>query len=371
MSKNHWHYPRTEFTDRTFKLLVNGPVSALRMFGPRRTGKTWFLTNDLAPRFEMYGHRVVYANFWQIVSSPLAVMLYACDQALRKQTFAERLLQRVQPKVELSGLGAKLELDLTSEAEGTTPPDQLLWLDQYLDRLADPKKPTLLMFDEFQEIALASGSDALMAALRTGLDTRQDALVAVFTGSSEAGLNALFSAENAPFFRYGQRWDLPMLDDEFVRHQLKAYTRSGGADIPFDEARAVFEKYDNSPMYFRDWLTVRLADPSLDAAAAQDAVEKAIEDSAGFRDTWLQISGPQRATLRLVADGVGQLFGEEAQTHLAGIGLTHRPTGDQINAAIQGLNRKKHKSIVKWQNRWHVRDSFFAAWVRRRGAEEF
>ncbi|NNL73146.1 MAG: ATP-binding protein, partial [Silicimonas sp.] len=91
MSKNHWHYPRTEFTDRTFKLLVNGPVSALRMFGPRRTGKTWFLTNDLAPRFEMYGHRVVYANFWQIVSSPLAVMLYACDQALRKQTFAERL----------------------------------------------------------------------------------------------------------------------------------------------------------------------------------------------------------------------------------------------------------------------------------------
>ncbi|MDJ1008894.1 MAG: hypothetical protein QNJ13_13840 [Paracoccaceae bacterium] len=371
MPKDHWHYPRTEFTDKTFKLLVNGPTSALRMFGKRRTGKTWFLTRDLAPRFELYRHKVVYANFWQIVSSPVAVMLFACDQALQKRSLGERLRQRVTPRIKLTALGTEIELDLTPPTEEQTPPDQMLWLDQYLERLANDKRPTLLLFDEFQELALTPGANGLIAALRTGLDTRQDGLVAVFTGSSEAGLNAMFSAEKAPFFRYGSRWDLPALGDDFVSHQLAAFQRSGGRPIDLDEAMAVFERYEQSPMYFRDWLSVRLTEPDLDADAAIEAVERAIEEDFGFRDTWLELSGPQRATLRLIADGAGELFGAGAQEHMKSIGLRDRPTGDQINAAIQGLRRRKHQHIVKWDDKWHVRDTFFGDWIKRRPADDF
>ena len=40
-------------------------------------------------------------------------------------------------------------------------------LDQYCDRLANDKRPTLLLFDEFQELARQDHTAPIVAALRT------------------------------------------------------------------------------------------------------------------------------------------------------------------------------------------------------------
>lgn len=62
MSKANWHYPRSEFADQVYNLLANGPIQGISIFGPGRTGKTQFLTHDLAPLAEQRGHQVVYAS---------------------------------------------------------------------------------------------------------------------------------------------------------------------------------------------------------------------------------------------------------------------------------------------------------------------
>ena len=52
MTKSDWHYPRRDFAKKVYGLLANGPIQGASIFGPRRTGKTHFLTHDLAPLAE-------------------------------------------------------------------------------------------------------------------------------------------------------------------------------------------------------------------------------------------------------------------------------------------------------------------------------
>ena len=66
MKRVDWHYPRTKFTENVFTMLVDGPIHAVRLFGPRRMGKTEFLLRDLAELAERKGHRVVYASFCKV-----------------------------------------------------------------------------------------------------------------------------------------------------------------------------------------------------------------------------------------------------------------------------------------------------------------
>ena len=90
MTKSDWHYPRRDFAKKVYGLLANGPIQGVSIFSPRRTGKTHFLTHDLVPLAEEKGHRVVYASLWQTLDSPLAILLYEFDRALRAGSFLDR-----------------------------------------------------------------------------------------------------------------------------------------------------------------------------------------------------------------------------------------------------------------------------------------
>ena len=91
MKKDAWHYPRENLAARTLNALVEGPAKALTLFAPRRTGKTEFLTKDLTPYAESKGHKVVYISFWRAPLSPLALILYSLEDALKSKTITGRI----------------------------------------------------------------------------------------------------------------------------------------------------------------------------------------------------------------------------------------------------------------------------------------
>ena len=166
MAKTEWHYPRTDFARQVYTLLADSPATAVSLFGPRRTGKTEFLKEDLAPLAEKKGHRVVYVSLWQALDAPLASLLFAMDEALRGGKLMDRLATAARdlaPKLKLKppGTGAEIEIDVAA-LKGRPENNHLLLLDQYCGRLADEKKPTLLLFDEFQEIARTDASAPLV-----------------------------------------------------------------------------------------------------------------------------------------------------------------------------------------------------------------
>lgn len=373
MSKALWHYPRTAFAEQMFTTLAAGPIQAVSLFGPRRTGKTQFLLQDLAPLAEARGHRVVYASLWQTIDYPLGILLYEFDLALREGSFLSRLKSAagdIAPKFRLKApFGAgEVEIDL-SVARGQAPENHLLLLDQYCERLASDSRPAFLLFDEFQEITRSKSAEPLIAALRTSLDKRKERLVAVFTGSSQEGLRRMFSARQAPFFRFAQPLDLPALDEHFVDHQLHAFAISSKAQVERATALDVFERFERNPLFFQRWLMTMALQPGLPAEEAIASISSSIAEEFGFAAKWVELSPTQRLTARMLADGVRQLYGKEGSDYIARLTPAPAPSASAIQAALSRLSRLGH--VDKWEDEWRFADALFEAWVRERPRGEF
>jgi hypothetical protein len=373
MTALRWHYPRKDFVARVYAMLATGPIQALSLFGPRRTGKTQFLTHDLAPLAESRGHRVVYASLWQTLDTPLGILLYEFDRALRSGSVWDRLATTagaIAPKfkVKAPGGAGEMEIDL-SQLKGKPPQSHLLLLDQYCERLAKGRKPALLLFDEFQELARTKTAAPLIAALRTSLDKRKDGLVAVFTGSSREGLRAMFSPREAPFFRFATPIDLPPLDDAFVDHQLAALKASSKAKVKRDAALEIFHRFDRNPAFFQRWLTTLALDPELSERAAVAKVEAEIAEEFGFGKRWLELNAIQRVTARVLAEKVPQVYGQQGADRIRELVGGAPPGSSAIQSALQRLSRLGIAD--RWEGQWRLSDPLFEAWVLDRPATDF
>lgn len=374
MAPSDWHFSRRDFTHSVFVTLTQGPSPALRLFGPRRTGKTEFLQRDLGHMAaEVYGHRVLYASFWQASAAPLALLLYACDLALRPQSFPERLLTWTQtPPVKirlgvLKGL-AGIEIDL-GQRQSARPADELLLLDQHLDRLADAKRPALLLLDEVQELVSHPQGAEIMAGLRTSLDRRREGLRTVFTGSSQVGLNKVFSARNAPLYRFAAPLHLPPLGAEFVEHQLKVFHGVYRRTLDRETALAFFERFQGNPMFFQRWLTALGLSPHLSEA---DAAQQTAQDLAAdleFDRKWLELEAGHRAMARILAERVADPFGTGGAARYAALTGGDAPIPQTRQSYLRTLLRRGIAD--QWEGEWRISDPVFEVWIKERGADDF
>ena len=364
MALDPWHFPRGDFAARVLDLLTTGPGQALTLFGARRTGKTEFLLKDLAMVAEARGHRAIYASFWQASLSPTAVLLHALETALRKGR--GRGLRGVAPKVGFAIAGAKAEIDLATAAAAEKPSDNvLLRLDDLLERASRARKPTLLLLDEAQELALVADSQPLVAALRTSLDKRADRLKTVFTGSSREGLAAMFSARQAPFFHFATAIDLPRLGAPFVEHLLRAFRSASGRRLDVDELLSAFERLHANPYFFRVLLEALLRDPALTVPEALASVRERIAEELGYADTWLGLTPLQRAVAGALAASGKKPFGQPFR-NAVGAALTEEPpSAARVQAALRRLRRLGVADTPLGE--WVLADPEFAAWLRESG----
>jgi hypothetical protein len=375
-----WHYPRETLADRHLALIAGGLANALVLFGPRRTGKTEFLLQDLAPAAERAGHRVVYASFWQSPLSPAGVLLHALESARGRGSLAERLrtlagnlAPRLRIAGNLAGAEAEAEIDLTA-LSGPAPSDILLVIDTLLGRLARPGKPAILLLDEVQELAADAANRPLVAALRTGLDRRRDGLATVFTGSSRDGLAAMFSRREAPFFHFATSIDLPPLDDGFVDHLLAAFAAATGAVLDREAALATFAALHRNPFFFRKLLELLLSRSRRDIKAALGEVQARLSEELGYDRQWLGLSALQRAVLHALAGGSGEMaatrpFAAGTRAAMGAVLGTEPPSTPQVQAAIRRLVRLGLVSRADRASDYAFEDPEFARWVRSRPRE--
>ena len=373
MTNSNWHYPRKEFADKVYNSLANGPIQGVSIFGLRRTGKTQFLTHDLAPLAEGKGHRVVYASLWQTVDSPLAILLYEFDHALRAGSFLNRIKSaagEIAPKFKIRTPdgASEMEIDL-SKLKGKAPEQHLFLLDQYCERLASDRKPAFLIFDEFQELEKWNNARAVVAALRTCLDKRGDGLVAVFSGSSQIGLQQVFSEREAPFFRFALPIDLPPLTDEFVDHQLNAFRSVSKKTVERSKALEVFLRFNSNPLFFQRWLMMIAIHPNMSDSDAVNAIQAEFAFEFGFNRIWLELNPNQRVVARMLASRVEQVYGRNGADFIRDLTGENPPSKSSLQAAISRLSRLG--IIDRWDNAWCFADPLFENWVNDRPASDF
>lgn len=366
------HYPRLEFSESTFREMASGFSPFRSLFGPRRSGKTQFLLQDLAPRAEQFGHRVVYLDLWDRGPAPLALMLYEFDRALQPKTTFSKLIagaHDLAPRVTLTALkGLEVEIDLTRKPK-TLPEDQVLLLQHYFEALANPKKRTLLLFDEFQEIGKSDDGQALMAALRSNMTRYAPGLAAVFTGSSAYSLKAVFNSRKAPFYNFATPLRLPPLGAGFAGFMLKHYPAQTKVPITEDDALAILNGFGGSPFYFRRWLEVRPTMPNSTHQEVADYIAALAADENGYEDIWLRYEDPHRLVLHMVARGVKSLYGDEGRGAMQALGVTTLPGPSQLQSALKTLERNGH--ILSWDKDRQIADPVFRDWILARPATDF
>ncbi len=364
------HFSRTPFTHDLYMSMASGFDPNRSLFGPRRIGKTWFLLNDLAPKAETFDHKVVYVDFWDRGPAPLALLLYELDRTLGRKRGISQVIagaRDLAPRVKLSALQAKFELDLTSKPK-KLPEDQVLLLDQYLERLADARRPTFMLFDEFQETLRQPDHQRFMAALRASLVRHAGGFATIFTGSSQSRLKKVFTSRKAPFYRYATDLLLPPLGLEFVKHQMVFYPNQA-PKIEEADAMAAFERLGRNPDYFQRWMRLRAVSPALSGKEVADQVEVDVAGELGFEKTWLDLKDPHRLVLRMLASGVSDIYSTEAQKFMVGLGVSVPPESSAIQTAFNTLERKD--LVDNWEGNRQITDTLFENWVLSRPESDF
>lgn len=368
-----WHFPRPEFAEKIYNLLVNGPIPAVSMFAPRRMGKTDFLRKDLAPLAESRGHLVVYVNFWQQKESSLRILLSQFDHALQRGSLTSRITHfasKIKPKLKVRTPDGAAEIELAlSGLKGRPLEESLLLLEQYCERLASGDKPAFLLFDEFQEITRLESAQAVMAALRRAFDKHKSGLATIFTGSSQQRLNEMFSARDAPFLRFANPIEPLPLKEDFVDHQLEIFHGSSMSEIKRERALEIFDRVAKNPLFFQRWLQTIMAQPSMSENDAIDAVLENFARQFGFNQSWSELNRTQRIMVRMVASQVAQIYDESRDKFIMELTGQKPPSKQALQKAAHELCELQ--ILDKLDEVWRVADPIFESWVKNLPASRF
>lgn len=348
--------------------------SGLFLAGPRRTGKSTFLRQDLIPALEAAGTHAVYVDLWSDRSTdPGHLIADALRAALRDAAPAP---QRLARKVGLDRIrisGVELDLGGIGEPGGSTLGDAL----GHLHRLAG--KPLAMIVDEAQH-ALSSqrGIDAMFAlkAARDALNQSRDddvpALMLVFTGSHRDKLIGLLRNTRQPFFGASVT-DMPLLDRDYVTAYVGWLNGWLAPDNQLSEdiAFQAFALLGHRP----ELLAEVLRDTALGPGGAAALGDRVLKGAAALRDRlWAvydsdygELSPVQRAVLaEIIARGAE--FQPYVPATLAAV--SDRLGAETGKSTVQSaLNELRDKGLV-WQSgrgQYALEDQGMTAWLAERG----
>ncbi|MHB1267529.1 MAG: hypothetical protein ACYCY2_07975 [Acidithiobacillus ferriphilus] len=193
-----------------------------------------------------------------------------------------RWLGRPGSKIGVGANASTVGVQASWEQGTAEASDHMLDLRQWMNTLAEKKKPTLLLVDEIQTLADEKRYGALVAALRSALDKHGDQIKAIFTGSSSEGLRRMFQKEKAPFFQFSHQIAFPQLGPEFVQHMLRAFANATQRQLNDAGAWQAFTDLALVPEHFRLIMANMVQLGSTDIATALEEVKTAIQESAEY-----------------------------------------------------------------------------------------
>jgi uncharacterized protein len=333
----------------------------VRLVAPRRYGKTSVLLAH-AQRLQETGWRTVHVDFSRVAD--------LTDVARRLATaYAE--LDTSWVRSQLGGLLARLGVTLAaggaSVSMGARPQAaDVAAAETVVDRLLDLPKaawerdgtPTLVVFDEFQDVLVARKD--LDGLLRSRIQYHADAAAYVYAGSEPSMMRELFDKRERPLFGQADPLTIGPLPLDATLDDLGERFAAEGLDPRDTLAQLVVfaAGHPQRTMLLAYLLADRLADGDAATPALADAViDAALERTLpGHQAVWQQLGASERAVLAAVADGVAPTSRALAADHKLG-----RQT---LDAAARRLEDQGH--LIRAPRQSRLVDPLMAEWLRRR-----
>ncbi len=196
------------------RVLSDRGASGTFLAALRRTGKSTFIREDLAPFIRSIGAEVIYVDLWvDRTQDPGVLISHAIRDHLRShQGIIAQLAQKSGlESVTLGGL--KLNLDQVGIGQGET-------LSKALQALSkETHKPIVMIVDEAQHAQTSDGGNAAMFALKAARDELNSSAYSGFrliaTGSNRDKLAILVTGKDQAFLN-AKLVDMPHLADDFL-----------------------------------------------------------------------------------------------------------------------------------------------------------
>ncbi len=377
------HFPRPDLAqelvvalcgEATFSDAHNG----LFLAAPRRTGKSTFLLNDLAPALRATGVVVAYVDLWADPRRDPGTLI--ADAIARSLAPHASFVSRVAKKAGVESVTVpgilKIDLSKIGKHDGVTLPDALRALHE------TAKAPIALIVDEAQHALTSDAGEATMAALKSARDQLNQPgnvnLMLVMSGSDRDKLLRLVNTNAAPFYG-SQIARMPPLGEDFIEHVARLISAQRPDLTPVDSPLLLqaFAGFGHRPQFFMESLgqaispLAGLEDVRFEQAVMEAAHERQRTDEAQMESDYLALRPVEQAVLwRLLEQGprFRPYDGEALQFYRKR--ASPQVTAQQAQAALDSL-RKRTPAIV-WKSargEYAVDDAAMHRWFEKRVTE--
>lgn len=356
-----WHYARpplaTALGDR---LLAHERIA---MFGPRQTGKTTLLRDEVIPYVQSRRAVAVYIDCWMDMDDPLQGINYALQKALEGLSVKPRGVRRAgsTPVKRLGVMGASI--DLGDPPTRHTPERPALMLDSLLTQILDETRHDLvLVFDEFQSIAAARNGPQIAASLRAALTQADKRMGAIFSGSSDVQLLDMFSRTNTPLYGFARTEGYEPLGPDFIGFVARKFREATRRDLNQALAHEAFLQLGTQPEPFLHAVSLVMANPAWNLDRALD--EMLSQQSPNkWSATWRGLTGLQQVALRLVYEDRPPTAADSVAWAATQLGA--RVAASSISRALEALAAKGMLDRRADGRGWILIDPVQRAWLKR------
>ncbi len=352
----------------------------VRVAGPRRYGKTSLLLAH-ENHLEQSNWRTVHVDFYGVTT-----LAEVCGRIAN--AYARLHDHRVRSILE--GLSSRLGLSLTTSGVGLTlgprqqaaPYESTLMaaaelLDLPLRLFERDRRPTLVVFDEFQD--LLSAGATLDGLLRSHVQYHGDAATYIYAGSQPSFMRRLFTDRERPLYGQAEPLELLPLPVEDVLVELADRFAELGEDpgealAPLvvsasghPQRTMLFAHLLHRELGMREMGSTTLPDsPDAEGVALADAiVDLAVrQTSEGHHAVWDSLSSGKKAVLAAMADQIRPTGSRATERS----GLTRATLQSALRElGHDGQHIARNHDGPTASGYWRFVDPLFATWVARRG----
>ena len=338
-----------------------GDRVSVRLVAPRRYGKTSLLLAH-AGRLQESGWRTAHVDLSRVTD---------LTDVARRLGAAYAHLDAPWVRAHLSGPLARLGVSLSALGPAvslgprplTSDPDAA---ETILPRLLDLPKtlwdadrtPTLVVFDEFQDLLVARKD--LDGLLRSRIQYHADAAAYVYAGSEPSMMRELFDRRERPLFGQADPLALGPLPIDETLTDLAARFAGDGLD-PGDalgELVVFAAGHPQRTMLLAYLLADRLASGAQGTphTASEVVADALARTQPAHQALWQQLGRSERVVLAAVADGTPPTSRALADEHRLARGT--------LDAAAARLADQGH--LIRTPRGSHLVDPLLAEWLRRR-----
>jgi uncharacterized protein len=346
----------------------------LFLLGPRRFGKTAIL-RAAAAAAEREGAIVIRldAEAYPGVDGLVRAIVTESARKLKSDVAKTgeqilRFFSRLRPSISYDPSDNSWSGSLDAVKNGEN--DHTLLLVEAIDGLArlvaDVKKPTALVIDEFQKI-IQLGGQTTEAQIRAAMQRHTD-VGFIFAGSKTTLLNDMTLNPARPFYRMGIRHFLGALPrDEFAQFISKGFEKAGYR-VDATAIQGILDHSQDVPYNVQALSSVawELLTDEDDEALTPKVVEQALKllverDGPFYFTVWNGLTTVQQRVLTAAVKEKGAALTSAAVTQKYGVSASTMSKALKFLENREILRREEQTDSM----RWRLEDPFFAAWLHR------